>query len=154
MIIDFFKNNRGHYYSCAGNRFNPTFSVVFDEKGVKDLEVSGKVDTYAEIQSHADSVDINIILERFANGDINALNRRTGVYLDLTDMPRNYTEVFQLVSDATDYFEHMPVDFKSRYNNSVSQFLAAVDNGEVDIDFKSPKNGTSKNIEEGISNES
>lgn len=154
MVIEFYKNNRGRFITSPGNRFNPTYSVVYDKNGVKDLEVSGRVDTYAEIQSFADSVDLNLILERFANGDVDAINRRTGQYLDLTGMPRNIHEVYQLIANATDYFEHLPTDFKSQYGNSVSQFLAAVQNGQVNIDFTSPNNGTESKIEEGISDES
>lgn len=153
MNIEFYKNNRGRFITNPGCRFNPTYSVVYDKNGVKDLEVSGRVDTYAEIQSFADSVDINLILERFANGDVDAINRRTGQYLDLTGMPKDIFQVFQLVADATDYFEHLPADFKSMYGNSVSQFLAAVQNGNVNIDFNNPKETYDIN-EEGISDES
>lgn len=46
------------------------YSAKFDEKGVMDLVETGRENLYEYIQSHKESCDIHVILERFARGDV------------------------------------------------------------------------------------
>lgn len=98
--------------------------LVLDDDGVPHLEVIGKHDLYSEIQSHKDSVDIHLIVQRFKNGDLSALNRRVGQFVDVTDFPANYAEMLQSVIDARRFFESLPED-KQRKFGDFDTFLSS-----------------------------
>ena len=74
------------YYSVSGDRTVPIYTPNISPDGHIDLIQSGEHNLYAEIQSHKDSVDINVILERFVAGDLDALNRRPAMYLEVSKM--------------------------------------------------------------------
>lgn len=97
---------------------------------------------YSEIQSHKESVDINCILERFERGDMNVLNRRTGIYLDVTDMPKSYAEMYQRIMDAEAHFKSLPLDIREKFNHSPQEFFAAIGTQKwIDVFGQNAQNG-------------
>lgn len=112
-------------YSEAGSPIKIVYSPVVDEKGVITLVESGKVNTDEEIQSYAESCDLSIIINRYINGDINALNQRQGMYGDFTNLPKTYAEFLQKQIDAQNTFDKLPNDVKKKFDNDVNQFLAS-----------------------------
>lgn len=89
---------------------------------------TGKTDLYAEIQSHADSVDIHVILDRFAKtGDPGVLSRVQGAYGDFTQMPRTFAEALNTMVAAEQYFLGLPVDVRAQFGHDFHQFLASMD---------------------------
>lgn len=113
-------------YSCAGNAFEPVYSARYDDSGVLILEQVGERDIVAEINSHAESVDINNILLRYSRGDTDVLSRVQGFYDDVTDMPRDYKEILNTVKRCEDFFVSLPVEQKERFNNSFSEFMVSL----------------------------
>lgn len=111
--------------SVSGNRFHDTYSISLDTSGRRFLKKKGCIDVYAEIQSHADSVDIHKIIDRFNNGDLSVLDNGTGYYCDITQMPKTYAEMIQRLQDAESYFRSLPVDVRAKFNHDVSQFLSS-----------------------------
>lgn len=110
-----------------GNRFKTLYSPVYSKSGVLNLQESGQHDLYAEIQSHADSVDIHVLLERFAKGDVGALSRIQGAYGDFTQMPHTFAEALNTFIAAEQYFLGLPVEVRDRFGQDFHQFLAAMD---------------------------
>lgn len=111
--------------SNSGERFHPTYELQVDENGVHDLVETGKVDSYEMIQSHKDSVDIHKILERFANGDQTALNKKQPIFGDFTEMPKTMAEFQQTLADTEKMFMSLPVEKRALFNHSVSEFVAS-----------------------------
>ncbi len=114
-------------YQPAGSPVKILYGPVFDARGVMSLEEIGKHDLYAEIQSHADSVDIHVILQRFEAGDTSVLSRIQGTYGDFTEMPRTFAEALNTIIAAEQYFDSLPVDVRARFDHSFSQFIASMD---------------------------
>lgn len=112
--------------SQPGERFQDTYNPIVTDTGSIDLEVSGKRDLYAYIQSHADSVDINLIVQRYASGDGNALNQRNSLYGDFTDFPKTYAEMQQRFIDAENLFMSLKPDDRAKYNYNVAEFIADI----------------------------
>lgn len=110
----------------AGNRFEPTYKMSIDDDGVRDLAVVGQTDTYAYIQSFAQSTDINYILDRFARGDESALSKIQGVYGDFTNVPKTLAELSQRALDAENIFNALPLDTRAQFNFSPSEFFAKI----------------------------
>lgn len=149
------------YFTDPGNPIKDTYSTKFDENGVLQFEVVGQVNTDDEIQSYADSVDLKLLLQRFAEGETDVLQRVQGFYADVTEMPRSYAELLNRVNDAENFFNSLPVEFKQKFNNSSAEFLASVDAQDFMDFFTKPEEGVNKlneivsdSVEEAVSNES
>lgn len=110
-------------YSNPGNRVHETYVGKYDEHGHMHLEKTGEEDIYDQIQSHKDSVDINVLMQRYKNGDETALSRVQGVFADVTGMPRTYAEMMNLVNDSTAAFESLPISVREKFNHNVMEFL-------------------------------
>lgn len=88
---------------------------------------TGKSNLYEYIQSHADSVDIEKILERCALiEDYSLLNRMPSAFMDVTEMPKNLAEAYAHVQDAKNFFDRMPIDIKEKYENNFVQFISDI----------------------------
>lgn len=114
-------------YAEPGSPVKTLYSPVFDKSGVWHLEESGKHDLYAEIQSHADSVDIHVILQRFQSGDVSVLQRVQGTYGDFTSMPKTFAEALNTMIAAEQYFMSLPVETRAQFGHNFNQFIASMD---------------------------
>lgn len=133
-------SDRERSITCSGNRMQPQYKMKVSEDGVQDLAVSGQIDTYAMIQSYKDSTDINVILQRFANGDQSALSKIQGVYGDFTNMPTTMAELAQRVLDAEDLFNSLPLTTREEFNFSPSEFFASIGTDKFNAIFADNSN--------------
>ena len=111
--------------SVAGSRLHIVYVPEYDDDGVLGLKADGYVDTYDKIQSHADSVDINVILSRFANGEPDILTRYQTQYMDVTEMPKTLAGALNSVISAERDFNGLPVEVRAKFNHSFSEWLAS-----------------------------
>lgn len=117
----YFKNN---IFSEPGNPIKVIFSPIVNPDGTITLKESGKQNLQEYIDSFASECDINVLIARFVNGDISALNQRQGFYGDFTQMPKTYAEFLQVQIDSKKYFDSLPVEIKHKFNDDCNQFLA------------------------------
>lgn len=108
-----------------GAREHVTYGGHYDEKGRIVLEPIGKVNTYDEIQSHAESVDIHVLMDRYKRGDVDALSQRQGFFGDVLDFPKTYAEALNHMNEMERQFMALPVEVRERFGHSFSEFLAA-----------------------------
>lgn len=114
------------FITCSGSPIYECLELFVDSHGVKDLRKTGEVkNTYLMIQSHADSCDIHTILDRYSNGDVSVLGTVSGGFTDVTNMPSTFAEAQQLLLDATNKFDSLPVDVRAKFNHSPSEFIAS-----------------------------
>lgn len=116
--------------SPAGEAVKDEFVGRYNKDGVIELVPNGQTDMYSFIQSHADSVDIYVLLNRYKNGDVAALERVQAVYADVTNMPRNMAELLNLVADGERTFMGLDVNVREQFNNSISEWLASAGSPE------------------------
>ncbi|UPW41641.1 internal scaffolding protein [Peromfec virus RodF8_32] len=114
-------------FSEPGSPVKTLYGPVFNENGVMSLKEIGQHDLYSEIQSHADSVDIHLLLKMYAAGDKDVFSRVQGAYGDFTQMPKTFAEALNTMIAAEMYFDSLPVETKAKFNHSFSQFLAGMD---------------------------
>lgn len=117
------KYDRLDLYSNAGTPFRNTYKFDNDKDGKRILVKSGRDNIYDAIQAEFESADLHHILERYNRGEISDLNMRTGIYADLTQIPTNIFQMAQLVDQAHLSFNKLPVDVRSKFDNSPTQFL-------------------------------
>lgn len=123
--------DRQQIRSNVGTREKVVYSPEFDRHGHFELVESGKENLYEFIQSFKESVDINVILKRFANGDASALARRQGTYGDFTGMPNSYAEMLNRLTKAEEFFNDLPVETRAQFNHNFGEFVAQLDNAET-----------------------
>lgn len=117
-------SDRPKFYSDAGSKTRPIYAATYDKAGNLELDVVGEEDIYSEIQSHADSCDINLIMKKFeTTGDPSVLEKVQGLYGDFTKMPQTHQEVLNLNIIANQYFDLLPIDEKAKYGNSYEKWL-------------------------------
>lgn len=123
-----FEKTPEEWYSEAtpsGSQYYTEGRVIFDPDGNMHLERGKQRDRLAEIQSYKDSCDVNNIIKRYENGDSMALLRdNTGVYCDISSMPRNIHEAVKLSRDVEAVYNSMGDDVKAYYP-TLGDFSAA-----------------------------
>lgn len=113
------------YQTRTGTPYLEEYEYKVDEKGVKKLvKTDKKINVYERIQADYDSTDINKLMLRFSLGDTEAINVRSGQFLDVTEMPTTLAEVFDRAVQAEQLFVALPTDLKEMFNNSPSEFFA------------------------------
>lgn len=104
--------------------------VIYGSQVLKNGRIAtyekGKDDFYSYIQSFAESVDINKTIQKFINGDINALNQRKGEFIDCTEFPTNYAEVLNVINNATNQFNSLPIEIRAQFNFNLNEFIASL----------------------------
>lgn len=114
----------------AGSPIRTTYGASYDEKGRIFLEEKGTENLYDYIQSFAESCDIHVLLKRFVNGETDVLSRAQGFYGDITEFPKTYAEMLNRVIEGENFFKELPVDVRSKFGHSYSEFLASIGSQE------------------------
>lgn len=107
-----------------GSREKIILTPEFDRHGHFELVESGKENLYEYIQSFKESVDINVILKRFANGDTSALSKKQGMYGDFTQSPKTYAEMLDRIIKAEAYFDSLPVETRAKFDHNFGKFVS------------------------------
>lgn len=128
-MMQFENQFRDHkrFLTGVGSREKITYEARYNPKGQLELHEKGKEDWYGYIQSHKDSVDIHLILERFQRGDVDVLNRVQGFYGDITSMPSTFADALNIVRSSEEFFNSLPVEERAKFNHNFSEFLASFD---------------------------
>lgn len=117
-------------FTNPGDPIKVTYAGRYDEKGRVVLEEKGRENLYDEIQSYADSVNINLILKRFTDGETDVLSKVQGFYGDITQMPTNLAESLNHIRACEETFEALPVEVRGKFNHNFTEFLAAAGSPE------------------------
>lgn len=107
-----------------GSPVKVLYGGKYDANGRVILEKKGEENLYDYIQSFRDSVDLNVILARFSNGDVEALNKAQGFYADVTDFPKNMADALNRINQAEEMFKALPLEIRQKFDCSFEQFLA------------------------------
>lgn len=128
-MMQFENQFRDHkrFLTGVGSREKISYEARYNPKGQLELHEKGKEDWYGYIQSHKDSVDIHVLLERFQRGDVDVLNRVQGFYGDITSMPSTFADALNIVRSSEEFFNSLPVEERAKFNHNFSEFLAAFD---------------------------
>lgn len=113
-----------------GDRLKQLYRPQLDENGHLELVDDGTDDLYAYIQSHRDSVDLHVILQRYQAGDVTALDRAQANFADITEFPKTYAEMLNSVIAGEQYFNALPVETRAKFGHSFSNWMATMDTPE------------------------
>lgn len=139
--MKYFDNKR---FSEKGSPVHILYSPIIDDNGIIKLVESGKENMDDYISSFREEVDIDILISRYVNGDVDALNKVRGTYGDFTTMPKTYAEMLQLQFDVENAFNRLPVEIKEKFDNDFNKFFVSLGS----IEFKEKVDG--KEIKEEV----
>lgn len=143
-------------FSNPGSPYRCTYSASYTSDGRLELVEGEPENIYEQIQMYADDCDLNILLKRYQNGEVDVFNQVETFYADVADMPRNYAELLNKVSQAENFFSTLPSEIRERFNNSPHEFLASVGDEdflskfELSTDYSQPV----ENLTEEVHDES
>lgn len=98
-----------------GSRFEPECIGEPDENGIIQLVEVGQKDLVAMHQRDADLNNVNVLYERFCNGDISALSRMQGSYLDAIGLPRDLRGVYETAENFRRAYDNLSPEQKQKY---------------------------------------
>lgn len=127
MIVKTQFDSHDRVRTNPGCREKQLYKAHVNENGVIELKEDGKTSLYDEIQSYKDSCDINVIVKRYAAGDVDVLARKQGVFMDVTPFPKTYRELLDSVIQGEEYFMSLPVDVRAKFNHSFTEWMSAMD---------------------------
>lgn len=130
------RGKSGRTYSAVGSPDKVLYSAKYSDDGTVALTEKGKESLYDYIQSNRDSCDINLLVARFANGDVDALSKVQGAFGDFTQFPKTYAELLNRVNQGRLLFDELPLDIREKYNYDFGQFMAAMDKPDFWEQFK------------------
>lgn len=124
-------DNRKHsleFVTCCGTPLHKVMHGEIQEDGTIKLVLERLENTDEIIDSYRQSTDIHNIIARIEAGDISLLNQKRGFYGDVTEMPKTYADMLNLMHRGEEFFNKLPVEVKEKYNNDFNQFFADFDN--------------------------
>ena len=113
--------NPDSFVSVPGERFKIEYIGEPDEFGVIQLKPVGKTDLVELHQRDAEANDVNVLYQRFCNGDVTAFSRCQGTYMDALGLPRDLRGMYDLVQDFRSAYDNLPAEKKDLY--SFEQFI-------------------------------
>ena len=108
-----------------GNGSAPVYEEVLDD-GDPHLRVSGQDNLFEYVQASKDETNIYIIIERYRRGDITALAKNNGQYIDVTGMPTTLMDAYAVMNKARRNFENMPEDVRAKFDDDFNVYLQTV----------------------------
>lgn len=114
-------------YCDAGSELKPEYHGKINKKGQIELELIGMQNIQDKIEAERPGTELSVLIARYENGDLLALNSNPGFYADLTKFPGSVIDAMNLVRDAQLEFEKLPADIKTKFGSDWRVWLAQSD---------------------------
>ena len=119
--------------SSSGSRMRRIWTPHFVESrlGLAEYEIDlsddGEIDMFDAIQELSDYVDIDNIVKRYNNGEIDVLEKVQGFYGDLTTLPVDMRGIYDLNAQGKNLFDSLPDDVREQIGDYKSFMTMAAD---------------------------
>lgn len=112
------------FFSNEGERIKQNYTSSQLSDGIIRLIPLDTTDLQEYINSFAESCSIERILAMCANGDVSALSRVQGAYLDTTVMPKTFRDMLDIVIDGKNKFDCLPIEVKNSFGNDFEKWFS------------------------------
>lgn len=133
----------------AGRHEKDTYMLEVAPNGEKKLIKTGVQNIQEEINSHQSLCDVKSIIERFTlSGESDKL-RANGSYVDLTQMPKNLAETYEIVRKGKTLYDTLKPEIRKNfasYEDFLSNFANAGTAEAFLKAYASPKNEVKENV--------
>lgn len=114
---------RERIYNVSGSPDRRVYKLKYSkETNADELVCIGKEPWQQMIDAAAPSCDIETLIVRVRNGELDALNQKQGTYGDFRDLPKSRAELLQTAIDARYMFNNLSEDQKKAFG-SFGEFL-------------------------------
>lgn len=124
------RDKRPVFKTAVGSGIIPTYTPHLEKDGTLTLVKDGEHNLYEEIQSHKDSTALQLIINRYMNGDPSVLSRVQGAYGDFSDMPQSMHEAYDLMRKAEHDFKKLPAEIQASFDNDPTKFIMSFGSDE------------------------
>lgn len=133
-----------HTYLNPGSRIVATYHPEVNSKGYDSLVKDGEHDLYAEIQSYADTCDLQNVLANFdlstGVAPMSYEDAKEGVvdfvHSDLTGSPSSLGNIFNDARACDAFFARLPLAVREHFGHSVVKFEHACCDGSLDKELR------------------
>lgn len=142
MLCNDISMNLPRFNSCVGSELKPVYHTKIKKDGTLELEITGYQNIQDQIEAERPGTELSVLISRYENGDLLALNSRPGFYGDLTKFPASPIDAMNLVHDAEVEFNGLPADIKQKFGSDWRRWLAECNTkewSEVMAKFYNPK---------------
>lgn len=141
-------NGSDHTYLNPGSRSVSTFHMEVNSKGYPALIKDGEHNLYDEIQSFADTCDLQNVLANFdlstGVAPLSYDDARDGVvdfaFVNDSGAPSTLGNIFNDARACDDFFARLPLDVRKHFGHSVVNFERACCDGTLDKELRSAYN--------------
>lgn len=127
-------------HCSSGDRIVKKHTLAFDDQGNKKLVEAPSFDQYAYIQSFARECDIDMMVKRYDNGDLTALNQMPGVYGSASALSSNFADYFA-ANKAMEVFFEKDEEGRKIYGDDFKRYLKDISSGSYVPGKKEDKQG-------------
>lgn len=107
--------------------FEKTYDLVTDPvKGIDEVKQVGETNIYNKIQEAAFGLEIQQIVEKYANGEIKPGEIDPANYADISGMPKSMLEAHMRVNALRSNFEKMDLQFRQKYDFDFGKYIATL----------------------------
>lgn len=111
---------RARFFSPSGTGKEDVFQPVFVKGDCRVLKKVGESDFYEIIQSFKEECSVKRIVERYQAGDLQALRRVQGLYIDVVDAPSSLVEAYETINGVKDAFTSLTPEAQAYYGDPLS----------------------------------
>lgn len=98
----------------------------YKDDGTVELVKSDELDIQKEINSFAGQCDLRYLMQRFNCGDVSVIQQGKPMYGDFSTIPDNFLDLYNMVHEAEQYFQHLPAEIKQSFDNNAVQWFASM----------------------------
>lgn len=124
MLCNDISMNQERFVACAGSPIKNKYHAKINKLGQIELEVVGVENIQEKIEAERPGTELSVLIARYENGDLLALNSRPGFYSDLTKYPGSVIDAMNLVADAQEEFNKLPANIKQQFGSDWRVWLA------------------------------
>lgn len=122
------EDQRQRFNSPVGTGMRMKYIAMYDNGHNRRFYREKEFDQYARIQSYKDSCLLSNIIARFTNGDVSALSKVQGAYVDTTLFPGDTRSSLDLINRTRGVFDGLSKEEKARYHNDFGNFIGSFGN--------------------------
>lgn len=128
-------------YTSAGNKFEPIYHRKYNSDGTHKIEVIGETNLVERIRSNAAACDVTNLIKKYAlTGDVSFLTKTNGAFVDVTDVPNNFIDAYNLMEDLKSKFAKLPLSVREEYGSDIGKFLADLQTANTTVESEETEN--------------
>lgn len=108
--------------SLSGSSIVDEYVDTVDQNGVACIQIIGQKNLQEEINAAFEDTLVYKIIDRYLNGDTEALNVVNGSFVDITKVPRDLIEAHKQQVFAINSFKNLPVEVRALFDNDPNKF--------------------------------